>query len=72
MPLISRKKDDNTVVKIKIEKALLDEIEAYAAWAELPSRDTFLTEAAAYVLQKDKEWKAARKAQRKQKRLQKV
>lgn len=48
-------------VKIAIDSGLLEEIEKYCSFAKLESKDDFLSEAAKYILERDKDWKNYKK-----------
>lgn len=57
MPLLSpKKKSIEKNIKINIDSNLLDEIQLYCDFAQLASVDEFFTEAAKFVLSKDKDW----------------
>lgn len=62
MPLITNKKSEKTSIKISIDSEILEEIEKYCAFAQLDSKDYFLSSAAKYVLERDKDWKKYKKS----------
>lgn len=57
MPLISSKQSKDVQVRVRLKQDVLDEINQYVGWAELPNINVFFEEAALFVLQKDKDWK---------------
>ena len=57
----SQKKMDKTRLKFEIDTALLEEIKAYMAYADVKDIDHFFAEAAHFVFSKDKGWKDRKK-----------
>ena len=59
MPII--KKPESPKVdkqfRVRINEDILQEIESYCAWAELPSKDYFIEQASLMALRKDKDWR---------------
>jgi hypothetical protein len=58
MALIKKpeKASNKQQVRVRMEEAIIKEIEAYCQWAELPSIDYFLEQVSLMALNKDKEW----------------
>ena len=64
MPLIAKTpKQDLVLIKAKVPASLKEEIQAYCQWADIGDMSYFLSEAAQYVLKKDKDWRAAKQNQ---------
>ena len=58
MPLIQKPQafPEQIHIKVRIDEALLNEMQAYCAWAEI-DKDYFVAEAIRQVFKKDKDWK---------------
>lgn len=61
MPIVKKLKDESQKLKgIKIHKVLMAEIESYCEKFEVTLED-FITQAAQFILKKDKDWKKHKK-----------
>lgn len=62
MPLILKSKEppQKEQLRIRLEKNILSEIQAYCEWTDILV-DYFLEQAASFVLRKDKEWHERKK-----------
>ena len=62
MPIIKLNKSDKPEkIKFYIEAKLLAEINEYCSWIKLEDKGIFFTQAAEFLLKKDKDWKLHQK-----------
>jgi len=58
MPLIKPVSTETVGIRIKFPKQLDIQIKAYMQWVGVDEIDLFLQQAAEYILQHDRQWKA--------------
>lgn len=66
MPLLSEKKESKREhLKLTLKSDLISEVKKYCKFAQFESIDCFFSEAALYILTKDREWKKDQKTKKK-------
>lgn len=66
MALISKARiNQKEKIKVEVSSEILRKIEAYCEWSQIEDVSFFIEEAACYVFNKDKEWKAHQKQAKK-------
>ncbi len=67
MPIINSNSNQKEKLKLDINSATLQHVQAYCKWANIDDLSSFFEEAAHFIFTKDSDWKRLKKTQKRAK-----